>query len=286
MSSLPDSLVRFRTELEAAIRSEQEAQATARANGWGARLLRTVRRRPRRTTLALAAIAGAAAAALFVSSPWKTAPGFLEEVQAAIAPRAGTVLHMKMVMTENRAGCKVTHPPVEYWVDLTSPYSYRGFDVKQTDICKAGASIEIGAEAGSGKPTLVFVPPNTLATTAEWPNDPGTGPDLYGGIRQAIDDGTAHAEGRTVVDGRTVERIRVDCPAVNTPCGPSYWYVDPETFLPVRTMWGPALQPGPGGSCQPECFVQDFVTYEYLPGTPDNRALADIRAQHPDAIGP
>jgi hypothetical protein len=27
----------------------------------------------------------------------------------------------------------------------------------------------------------------------------------------------------------------------------------------------------------------DFVTYEYLDGTPENRALADIRAQHPDA---
>ena len=49
MSSLPESLLRFRTELEAAIRRELEAQATARSNGRGARLLHAVRRRPGRT---------------------------------------------------------------------------------------------------------------------------------------------------------------------------------------------------------------------------------------------
>jgi hypothetical protein len=54
----------------------------------------------------------------------------------------------------------------------------------------------------------------------------------------------------------------------------------------VRTLSGPGLRPGPGASCAAECYVQDFVTYEYLPGTPANRALADIRAQHPDATGP
>ena len=113
MSTLPDSLARFRAELEAAIRRELEAQASARSNGWGARVLRAVRRRPGRTTLAVAAVAGAAVAALFVSSPWKGSPGFLEEVRAAIAPRAGTVLHFKAVMIEKRVGCTVRHPAVE-----------------------------------------------------------------------------------------------------------------------------------------------------------------------------
>jgi RNA polymerase sigma-70 factor (ECF subfamily) len=84
MSSLPESLVRFRTELEDAIRRELEARATARSNGRGARVLRAVGRRPGRTTLAVAAVAGAVAAALFVSSPWKTSPGFLERAQAAL----------------------------------------------------------------------------------------------------------------------------------------------------------------------------------------------------------
>ena len=275
MSSLPDSLLRFRTELEEAIGRELEAQATARSNGRGARMLRAVRRRPGRTTLAFAAVAGAAAAALFVSSPWKGSPGFLEEVRAAIAPRAGTVLHVKGVITDNApARCKVTWPPVEYWVDLTPPHKWRSFEsTKGADICKPGTSIEIGGELGS-KQVLVFRPPNTLARVPGFPIDPNVGPDPVANLRRAIDSGTARHDGRTVLAGRTVERIRIDCRPRDRRCQPYYTYVDPKTFYPVRTV----ILDGR--------FVHDFVTYEYLPGTPANRALADIRAQHPSATGP
>jgi hypothetical protein len=287
MSTLPESLLRFRTELENAIGRELEAEAAARSNGWAGRVLRAVRRRPGRTTLAVATVAGAAAAALFVSSPWTSPPGFLEQVQAALTPRAGTVLHFKVVMTANLPECKVTHPPSESWGDLTPPYNWRAIDVRQTDICKPGTSVEIGAEGASRKPVLLFRPPNTLAPTQGWPNDPDAAKDPYGNVRQAIADGTAHDEGRTAIDGRPVERIRIDCDqAKYAGCDPTYWYVDPESFLPVRTLSGPGLRPGPGATCTAPCFVQDFVTYEYLSGTPANRALADIRAQHPDATGP
>ena len=134
----------------------------------------------------------------------------------------------------------------------------------------------------------MFVPPNTLTTTPEWPPQAFLDPDPYGGIRQAIDDGTAHLQGRTVLgNGQVVERIRIDCDDGTFPgCDPRYWYVDPETFLPVRTLAGPGLRPGPGASCTAPCFSQDFLAYEYLPGTPANRALADIRTQHPGATGP
>ena len=64
-------LARLLGELEEAMGREPEAQASARSNGWRARVLRAVRRRPGRTVLAFVAVAGAAAAALFVSSPWK-----------------------------------------------------------------------------------------------------------------------------------------------------------------------------------------------------------------------
>ena len=243
MSSLPESLLRFRTELEDAIRRELEAQATARSNGRGARVLRAVRRRPGRTTLALAAVVGTAAAALFVGSPWKSPPGFLEQVQAAVTPRAGTVLHMKLVMTMDMVECKVTHPPLEMWVDLAAPHNWRSLDVKQTEICKAGTTVEIGGKTIS-RQVLGFVPPNTLAIRRDFASG-SVDPDPFGHLRQSIDDGTAHREGTTVLDGRTVERIRIDCDSAKFPgCGPIYAFVDPETFLPCGPWPGPACGRG------------------------------------------
>jgi hypothetical protein len=244
-----------------------------------------------RVVLTAATVAVVATAALLVTTPWTSSPGsprlgFLEEVQAALTPPAGTVLHYKVVNTQDTGECKVTQPPIEYWQDLTPPYNYRGFEVQQDDICTAGYSIEVGGEAHSPKPLLRFVPPNTL-TASHIQYDPEIGPDPMADLRQAIGDGFAHREGRTVLDdGRTVERIRQDCDLVKFPLclDPIYWYVDPETFKPVRRLSGPGLRPAPDGSCSAPCGISDYVTYDYLAGTPANRALADIRAQHPDAI--
>jgi hypothetical protein len=274
MSSLPEPLARFRTELEDAIRRELEAQA--RSHGRGARVLRAVRRRPGRALLAVSTVAAATAVALFVSTPWKSSPGFLEEVQAAIAPRAGTVLHVKILITDRRpARCKVRWAPVEYWIDQTPPYKSRGFEsVKGPDICKPGTQLEIGQE-GISKPVLVFRPPNRLEAVPSFRIDPDASPDPAANLRRAIEKGTAHHEGTTVIDGRRFERIRIDCDrARSTRCESTYTYVDPKTFQPRRTVHGDGR------------FVSDYVTYEHLPGTPANRALADIRAQHPNATGP
>ncbi len=278
-----DPIADLKHELLAAAERQQEQHAAADAGG---RRLRASLSRSRLVFTA-ATVAVAAAAALFVSSPWKTSPGFLEQVHAAITPRDGTVLHFKVVGTQNGAGgCTVTHPPIEYWVDLAPPHNYRGFEVQQPDICMPGYSIEIGGATANRKPTLMFQPPNTLTATWLAPNDPDLDLDPYGNLRQAIDDGTAQLEGRTVLNGRKVERIRQDCNHAKFPMclDPIYVYVDPETFKPLRSLSGPGLRPGPGASCTAPCWIQDFVTYEYLPGTPENRALADIRAQHPDAI--
>ena len=81
-------LTRLLAEIEGAIRPEPETPATRHSNGWQARVPRAVTRRPGRTMLVAVAVAVAAAAALFVSSPWKTAPGFLEEVQAKATVQA------------------------------------------------------------------------------------------------------------------------------------------------------------------------------------------------------
>src|SRR3990170_4383137 len=97
-------------------------------HGRGTGVLRPIRQRPGRTALAFAALAGATAAALFVSIPWKSSPGFLERAQAALTPPAGTVLHMKWQSISSSAeySCTFTHPAGEMWIDQMPPRRYRG----------------------------------------------------------------------------------------------------------------------------------------------------------------
>jgi hypothetical protein len=258
-------------------------------HGRGTRVLRLIRQRPGRSALALAALAGATAAALFVSTPWKSSPGFLEKAQAALVPPAGTVLHVKWewTTTVTDPSCTVTNGPNEMWVDQTPPHRYRGLMIWSRDPCASGTPSEGGGTLDTQE-ALMFVPPDTLRLTELRYLGP---PDPVARLRQAIGDGGAHDEGKTELDGRTVQRIRVDgppdCPIPGCERNPEYIYVDPETFYPVQveSPHGYAL-PSPGGRLVRFHSVIRYLTFEFLPGTAANRALADIRAQHPNATGP
>lgn len=81
-----DAIAVARTELESAIGREPARR-------------RASRRRRRFVALAVAALAGAASAALFVSTPWKSSRGFLERAQAALTPPAGSILHERWKTT-------------------------------------------------------------------------------------------------------------------------------------------------------------------------------------------
>jgi hypothetical protein len=58
--------------------------------------------------LAAVTVAVVATAALLVTTPWTSSPrlGFLEEVQAALTPPAGAVLHYKVVNTQGTGECQ------------------------------------------------------------------------------------------------------------------------------------------------------------------------------------
>ena len=291
MSALPESLARFRTELEDAIRRELEAQEAARSNGRGARVVRAVRRRPGRTTLAFAAVVVTAAAALFVSSPWKTTPGFLEQVQAALTPPPGRILHVKWdaTFTSEDPACTSTLRQ-EFWIDTTPPHRYRAIVPLPPGRGVAGPCLsgtrpaEVGGELG--KPNLRFVPPNTLVRDrAVFWSEPDKDPWAF--ARELIREGRAHREGTTQLDGRTVERVRFDPDPPSScqvpghcPTEPSYGYFDAETLELVA--WDYARDPTRLGIRGRD----RYLAYEYLPRTEGNLSLTDIRALHPDAKGP
>jgi hypothetical protein len=273
------------------------------------RLLRLIRSRPRPIALACATVVAAAAAALFVSAPWKNPPGFLERAEAALS-QAG-ILHMKMQTTSTwtRASCTVTYSQAEVWIDETPPNTYRVLlndlppeAVKadpRTRTCFSGRASELGGTYDS-LGALRFIPPNKLTRTEftssyaiqlRFPLNPAAD------LREAIRAGRAHDEGKTELDGRTVERIRIDplCPPRFTDCQlprDLYIYVDPETFHPVQFVGTTSQGEIAGGSkhsSYSHVRVRDatrYLTFEYLPRTAANLALANIRAQHPNATGP
>ena len=247
-----------------------------------------------RPLLASATLAIAAALALLVTSPWSSSPGFLERAEAALTPPAGTILHVKweLTSTSTSPACTVRHGASEIWVDQTPPHRYRVLmnsdpppDATVAEprslACSTWKAEELGGTLGSGE-TLRFEPPNTLGPL------PGrfTHPvDPVADLRESIRAGTAHEEGRTEIDGRTVERIRIDpesaCAFPACPREPFYWYVDPTTFYPVAAE-GPG-RAGPIHEVLPLHVVVRYLAYEYLPRTASNLALTDIRAQHPNA---
>jgi hypothetical protein len=257
-----------------------------------------------RLLLALTTLAIATAALLFATTPWSSSPGLLEKAQAALAPQAGKIRHEKWVVTSTSPefGCTVRHHPSEFWMDETRPHRYRVVDNvlpppkvenggRRALACWNGTGPELGGSVDTGE-TWEFVPPKTLLRGAI---APGLAPqfglplDPVAELRQSLKAGTAHDEGKTTFNGRTVERIRIDpeqpCGVPGCPQQPWYWYVDPQSFHPV------GMEGGGGISIPYRPFVRLHVVvrilaFEYLPRTPANLALTDIRAQHPNATRP
>ena len=319
----------------AAPSAEARLRASARlADGVGRRsranVLRLVGRRPGYSLLAVTALAGVTGAALFLGGPRSDSPGFLERAEAALTPPAETIVHMKWEVTSSVSdpACSVTRGPNEIWIDLARPHSYRailedppaaGADPRSL-ACSDGTLREVGGTVDPAcspveqascttQDTLEFEAPNTLSVT---PLQFVLPPDPVAMLREAIRAGNAHDEGKTQLNGRTVERIRIDGPVrVDSPstcafpsCAFGHVYVDPVSFHPVE-MHAPPLfllpppdtgvvigpptgdirgAPGPFDDPVARINVVDrYLTFEYLPRTDANLALTDIRAQHPDA---
>jgi hypothetical protein len=249
---MSDPIRDLRQELLAAA-DRQLALSTVRAHRLASQVL-----------LAAAALSVAAAVALFVTTPWRSSPGFLERAEAALTAPAGSILHYREESEiADDSGCaKISH---EIWIDQAPPHRYRALLTDCVGVVREVGGVLDAAPRG----ILEFVPPNTLRV-------PdlifGVEPDPAKGLREAIRDGRAHDEGPTQLGGRALRRIRVDCPP-GSDCTPAHHFVDPESFVPVEVVVRGV-------------FAARYLTFEYLPRTAATIALTDIRAQHPDAVGP
>jgi len=264
-------------------------------------IVRWAMKRPAYVGLASVALIGAAAAALFLNTPWKASPGFLERAAAALPTPKGRILHMKTELTTTSTDppCTVTFRPDESWADQTPPYRFRSIyttpDVPPSEldtlavVCASGKQEEIGGPVNAR--LVEFVPPSTLVNVAPFsPNQPSPlpltpnhAPDTVTTLRAAIRTGRAHDEGSTTLNGRKVERVRIDPALTHYGPQPLYVYVDPDTFYPVevRAVAGISFDGGVH-VVRVELNIR-YLTYEYLPRTAANLALTNIRAQHPNA---
>ncbi len=217
-----DPIADLKHELLAAAERQQPHAA---AVGAGRRRLRVSLSR-NRVLLTATTVAVVAAATLVFTAPWNNSPGFLGRVQAALTPPPGTILHAKWELTSTSSdlACTVTHGPNEIWIDQTPPHMYRVL-LASLD---SGAPIRARLPARAERPSELggchepFEPArhggDAQVRAAEhadysqrsrgscFPVDP------VKDLRVAISAGRAHDEGKTELDGRTVERIRTDPP--------------------------------------------------------------------------
>jgi hypothetical protein len=291
VNELPDSLVRFETELRQAIRRDRS-------------------RAKRRLATRVAALAVAAAAvALGVLS---TLPGdgqsAVARAAAALRVDSGSILHFQMFGRQANPDGTVSTWRDERWQQTSSPYSMR-----QVEVGAEGARAEIATV--DGRTQLYDAATNTIYTGAsgpskaelrkekggssaeEAPNGNGVpkaeaklsnGTDLKqrpaaprrAGAGVQPDDadpfraklaallavGEARDEGHVTIDGRDAVKLVLGD-------GSSIYFVDASTYAPIEFR-----STGEGGRT-----TLRFPVYEKLPATPANEALLSLQAQHPSA---
>jgi hypothetical protein len=292
-----NELDRFRSFRRGVAAPSEDAQrrAFARLTGaivgeheQGPRVLRLIRRRPGRTALVLAALAGAATAALFVSTPWTSSPGFLERAEAALDPEPGTVLHAKWeeTWTSTNPTCTVRRRPNEIWIDQARPHRFRAVleDFAEFSsgsapdprvlVCARGTVAEFRGTLDSQQ-ALKLVPPGAERGS---PVRFNLEPDPVKKLREAISAGRAHDEGMTQLAGRTVVRVRIDLPSCDAPDCPRepYMYVDPDSFHPVEERSFGAIGIAEAGlplRVAQFQHVKRYLTFEYLPRSAASLAL-------------
>ena len=240
-------------------------------------------------------VAVGAAAVLVLLSPWRSGPAALSPADAAVVLRHTAaviarpghwVLYTRErigVSPESRPGTDAWSGVAESWVDNSGTQDFRN----HTTFPNLPSAIDVGGSLRGSSPTYVFDPANnTLYYVQVYAQGSGY-LDPISLIKRELQTGTAKLIARQTLNGRAVYRIVItELHATTT------LFVDAHSYQPVRSERVLFL-----GNTPIALFPQkprtplstawrtttDYLSYSYLPASKTNRALANIRAQHPHA---
>ncbi len=242
---------RFRRALRAQLLAETRGQR------------RPKRRRRRRLIAAAAGAAVLTAAVTLVvgggSSEPVAAAAVIRHARTAITPVTAAILHAKTIIEQNGSQIGAS----ESW---TLP---RAADGLLTRIVLTSGHTGRPFELATDGTTTQLYDPATNTIYQRTIALPGPAPtevvDPVSALRQQLDSGQATFVGTTTVDGTPAYEISF--------ANGSNGDVDQRTYYPLRYE-----NPTSNGTLEVR-----FLTYEYLPATPDNMALLNLGAQHPNA---
>jgi hypothetical protein len=236
MSTVPESLRRYRADLVAAIDRELEEARPARLprtlprprhSRWGALLLAT-------------AIVAVAVLVLTIAAPWHSNLTILDRAEAALlAPSAGRILHERVTVHPILFSSRGTVARIQLWLDGARPHRFRlTFD---------GAwQAELGGTLGTSTGLNYVASDRALHRTAFQFRVRQSDLDPAAFIRAALKSGRAKLDGRATIGGRDVIRIQVSA-WFNSGYSPparllepiALYYADAHTYRPVRLVIPP-----------------------------------------------